>query len=85
MVSLINQYSALIGLIILGTAVFAVIWRRRPPEQRRALLPLGLLLLLGVAFLLFRPQAGGVGGATVEMVLLEGNGGPVLVEMYSDY
>ncbi len=85
MSSILNQYSGVILLLILVTAVTAFILSRAPKKRRPFILFIAFAVLLVVGFLFFQPETDNVSSSEVQILLAQGNGRPVLLELYSDY
>ncbi|VAW36637.1 hypothetical protein MNBD_CHLOROFLEXI01-5057 [hydrothermal vent metagenome] len=82
--TILNQYSAVFILLIIGLLPIGLLLRRTPPERRLLAFVGGLTLLVGIMFLFLRPDTNGVKASEVEKVLA-GNGRFALLELYSDY
>lgn len=81
---LLNQYSAVMALILpLGLLVIAVVGRQRPLFSRLSLIG-GLLALIAVGYFLLQTESKGVSPNQVE-TLLAAPEQPVFLELYSDY
>lgn len=81
---IVNQYSALMALILpLGLLVLAVVLRQRPLLSRLSLIG-GLLALIVAGYFLLQTEAKGTAPTQVE-ALLAAPEQPVFLELYSDY
>lgn len=81
---IVNQYSAVMALILpLGLLALAVVGRQRPLLSRLSLIG-GLLALIVVGYFLLQTEAKGTTPNQVE-ALLAAPGRPVFLELYSDY
>ncbi|HID51479.1 MAG TPA: hypothetical protein EYP41_05520 [Anaerolineae bacterium] len=85
MSSIINQYSGVILLLVIVTAVTAFILSRVPKKRRPFVLFVAFAVLLVAGFLFFQPETDNVSSSEVQILLAQGNGRPVLLELYSDY
>ncbi len=83
--SFFNQYSALFTFIIGAILLIGGIFFFSPKKLRPWLLLGGLGILTIGGFILFQPESQGVTQADVALVLAQGNGRPVFLELYSDY
>jgi hypothetical protein len=85
MQSIFNQYSALIPFIIGAFLLMGGIFFFAPKKLRPWLLLVGLAVLTVGGFILFQPEQQGVAQEDVALVLAQGNGRPVFLELYSNY
>ncbi len=85
MISILNQYSGVILLLVIVTAVTAFILSRAPKKRRPFVLFVAFASLLLFGFLFFQPERDNVSSSEVQTLLAQGNGRPVLLELYSDY
>lgn len=85
MESIFNQYSALIPFIIGAILLMGGIFFFAPKKARPWLLLGGLAVLTVGGFILFQPEPQGVAQEDVALMLAQGNGRPVFLELYSDY
>lgn len=83
--SIFNQYSALIPFIIGAILLMGGIFLFSPKKWRPWLLLGGLGILTVGGFILFQPEQQGVAQEDVALLLAQGNGRPVFLELYSDY
>ena len=83
--SFLNQYSGVILLVVLVTAVTTFILSRAPKKRRPFILFIAAAALLLFGFLFFQPETDNVSSGEVQILLAQGNGRPVLLELYSDY
>jgi hypothetical protein len=81
---LVNQYSALMTLVLpLGLLVLAVVARQRPLLSRLSLIG-GLLALIVVGYFILQTESKGTAANDVA-ALLAAPQQPVFLELYSDY
>lgn len=83
--SILNQYSGVILLVVLVTAVTAFILSRTPKKRRPFILLGSIIILILLGFLFFQPETNSVSSSEIDVLLAQGNGRPVLLELYSDY
>ena len=83
--SILNQYSGVILLVVLVTAVTAFILFRTPKKRRPFILLGSIIILILLGFLFFQPETNSVSSSEIDVLLAQGNGRPVLLELYSDY
>lgn len=85
METIFNQYSALIPFIIGAILLMGGIFFFAPKKVRPWLLLGGLAVLTVSGFILFQPESRGAAQEDVALVLAQGNGRPVFLELYSNY
>ena len=81
----VNQYSAVLGLILpLGFIGLAFAWRRNTAVSR-IVGGIGLLLFAAIGFFLVQPETNNISANEVALLLQTAPGQPVFIELYSNY